>query len=238
MVVEAQTKGACLYCGGSYAARSVGAHLKKCAERSSAVSKANRGRRKPRQLYHVRVHSPDAGHWLHLEVQGNATLADLDHYLRAIWLECCGHLSGFKTKRSFYTQAFEDEEQLEGEESIDVAVDAVFEPGLRMGYEYDFGSTTALVVDVVAQREGRPTTAKPVALMARNGYQPPKCANCGADASWVCVLSDSDGYESNLFVCEAHRAEHEDEADYPPMPLFNSPRTGVCAYDGPAEPPY
>ncbi|MBK6433513.1 hypothetical protein [Candidatus Amarolinea dominans] len=28
---------------------------------------------------------------LHLEMRGKATLKDLDEYLRAIWLECCGH---------------------------------------------------------------------------------------------------------------------------------------------------
>ena len=26
---------------------------------------------------------------------GSATLEELDHYLRTIWLECCGHLSQF-----------------------------------------------------------------------------------------------------------------------------------------------
>ena len=30
-----------------------------------------------------------------LEMRGSATLAKLDDYLRAIWLECCGYLSGF-----------------------------------------------------------------------------------------------------------------------------------------------
>jgi len=28
-------------------------------------------------------------------MRGSATLAKLDDYLRAIWLECCGHLSKF-----------------------------------------------------------------------------------------------------------------------------------------------
>jgi len=28
-------------------------------------------------------------------MRGSATLTKLDDYLRAIWLECCGHLSKF-----------------------------------------------------------------------------------------------------------------------------------------------
>ena len=34
-------------------------------------------------------------YWMHLEVPIYITLADLDGFLRDIWLECCGHLSDF-----------------------------------------------------------------------------------------------------------------------------------------------
>ena len=34
-------------------------------------------------------------YWLHIEIPAKATLEDLDHFLRAVWLECCGHLSSF-----------------------------------------------------------------------------------------------------------------------------------------------
>ena len=33
--------------------------------------------------------------WLDMEVSGVALLQDLDDYLPAIWLECCGHMSAF-----------------------------------------------------------------------------------------------------------------------------------------------
>ena len=33
--------------------------------------------------------------WMHLEIPVEATLRDLDQFLRDIWLECCGHLSAF-----------------------------------------------------------------------------------------------------------------------------------------------
>jgi len=51
-------------------------------------------------LYHLQVQDDWGGDfWLHLEMPGKATLEDLDYYLRAIWLECCGHLSQFSLKR-------------------------------------------------------------------------------------------------------------------------------------------
>lgn len=71
-------------------------HLKACPQRQEAISEANQGSGKEQMLYHLQVQ--DAWWvdlWLHLEMKGSATLADLDHYLRAIWLECCGHLSQF-----------------------------------------------------------------------------------------------------------------------------------------------
>ena len=37
-------------------------------------------------------------------------------------------------------------------------------------------------------------------------------------------------------LCDAHAEEHEHDDML--MALVNSPRTGMCGYDGPAEPPY
>ncbi|MBK6433512.1 hypothetical protein [Candidatus Amarolinea dominans] len=37
-------------------------------------------------------------------------------------------------------------------------------------------------------------------------------------------------------LCDEHAQEHEHEEMV--MALVNSPRTGMCGYDGPAEPPY
>ena len=42
--------------------------------------------------------------------------------------------------------------------------------------------------------------------------------------------------EHALEFCDAHAEEHEHDDML--MALVNSPRTGMCGYDGPAEPPY
>jgi len=47
-------------------------------------------------------------YWIHLEVSALATLADLDSFLRDIWLECCGHPSVFRIGTTDYSSEPED----------------------------------------------------------------------------------------------------------------------------------
>jgi hypothetical protein len=44
--------------------------------------------------------------------------------------------------------------------------------------------------------------------------------------------------EMNGTACEKHAKEHPHENYGEPIPLVNSPRLGMCGYDGPAAPPY
>jgi hypothetical protein len=40
------------------------------------------------------------------------------------------------------------------------------------------------------------------------------------------------------FLCDEHVKNHPHDEYGDPLPLVNSPRLGMCGYDGPAEPPY
>ena len=229
----------CACCGRQFPAADIARHLDDCASRQEAAAKADGGRRKRQKLYHLRV-GAHTGHVLHLEVRGNALLEDLDQYLRHIWLECCGHMSGLLIDGTFYTpEIFAEDAPEEGEETMDVEVARVFKPGMAMRYEYDFGSTTELEIRVVGEREGRATTARPVALLARNDHKPPPCEACDREAALICLQCQYDGDAAQALVCEAHSRRHRKHDDYgAPMPIVNSPRTGVCGYVGPALPPY
>src|SRR5512134_2656090 len=91
-----QTRGPCAYCGQELAKGGMLKHLATCAQRQKALAEADQKRGEKQKLYHLRVQDAWQGDfWLDLEMNGAATLKDLDHYLRAIWLECCGHLSRF-----------------------------------------------------------------------------------------------------------------------------------------------
>ena len=49
-------------------------------------------------------------YWLYIAIDTNATLKDLDQFLRDVWLECCGHEQRRRTDLEFYP--FKKEELL------------------------------------------------------------------------------------------------------------------------------
>ncbi len=231
-----QWKGHCVFCGREMTRGGLARHLRSCNKRADSQAEAERSRRHKQTLYHLQVQDAwDGMFWLHLEMRGNATLKDLDHYLREIWLECCGHLSSFEIGEVLYTQVFDDGMGFLEERPMTVRVDTLFSPGMEIPYEYDFGSTTELVIKVVDQRAGKPLTAHPIFLMARNKCEPPPCVECGKPATQLCAECMYE--EDRRFqFCDEHADEHEHDEML--MPFVNSPRTGVCGYTGPAEPPY
>ena len=236
MTGRVRTSGDCGYCGKEMTTGGLTLHLRSCAARRKVIEQADGGGRSLQDIYHLRVQGRyRREYWLHLEMCGDATLEDLDYYLRTIWLECCGHLSQFKIGGMLYDHPGDFQEF----ESMDVSVDRLFGVGLALFHEYDFGSTTELAIKVLDRRQGQPTTNHPIALMARNVHQPPPCQVCGEPAQLLCLdCHYQGGDELAGFVCEDDTAVHEDHEDYGSMPVVNSPRSGVCGYGGPAEPPW
>jgi hypothetical protein len=91
------SKGKCEFCGETFTGRGLSRHLGACAARKVALLEERWLKSRPQPIYHVVVQDAWSNDfWLHLAVSAKATLADLDHYLRTIWLECCGHLSHFQ----------------------------------------------------------------------------------------------------------------------------------------------
>ena len=142
-----------------------------------------------------------------------------------------------------YTQILPDMfDMLEDEQSMDVRVDRILKTGLEIAYEYDFGSTTAL--DAQCGRTAYRTANNRKYAVDIDGAQQVRAAPlrhvCGKPAQWMCL----DCYYSNDdvergFVCGDDTAAHNEHDEYGGlMGIFNSPRSGVCGYDGPAEPPY
>ena len=91
-----ESRGTCLFCGETIVKRSVLKHLGKCPKRLDSMRQAEASLRPEETLWHLRAQGAEAKeYWLDLEMVGSATLDKLDKYLRAIWLECCGHMSEF-----------------------------------------------------------------------------------------------------------------------------------------------
>lgn len=231
-----QSRGACGFCGREFAKAGLTRHLQTCAKRLEAQATAETTRRQPQGIYHLQVQSAWGGnYWLHLEIRDNATLTDLDHYLREIWLECCGHLSAFKIGAASYASS-PDPWGMSHDRSMAVKVGKIFAPDMALNYEYDFGSTTELTLKVLDVRTGKSLTDHPIFLMARNEFAAPTCMKCDQPAVWLCTQCPYDRSDERGELCDEHAEGHEHEDML--LALVNSPRVGVCGYSGPAEPPY
>lgn len=224
-----QSHGKCQYCGEQTAKSGMTKHLAKCDKRAQAIQSADAGKQPEETIWHLRVQDAYAKEfWLDLEMRGSATLEKLDHYLRAIWLECCGHLSEFTIGGW-------------GGSKIGKArkADELFEPKLVLRHLYDFGTTSETDIFVVDSWQGKFATKHPIQLMARNIQPEMLCNECNKPASWLCMECLIEANEADTwFLCDEHVEDHPHQEYGEPIELVNSPRLGMCGYTGPAEAPY
>ncbi|MGQ4892987.1 MAG: IS1096 element passenger TnpR family protein [Candidatus Njordarchaeia archaeon] len=173
--------------------------------------------------------------WMIIEMRSDATLEDLDWFLRCIWVECCDHLSMFKIENTEYYQ----DRQLEAIasspftfltkiESANIPIGKVLREGTKFTYIYDFGSSTELELKVISTRMG--TLRKKIRLLARNYPPNIKCNDCDSEAKYL-IIKYEDYNEIWEFYCEKCIKKHEDETEMI-YPILNSPRIGKCGYDG------
>ncbi|MPM65603.1 hypothetical protein SDC9_112500 [bioreactor metagenome] len=249
MEQKPKSEGICYFCGKIFAKTGINCHLKthlqkKAIEKTEGTS------------FLVKIESNpqwgSAPYFLSLWIDGEATMNHIDTFLRDIWLECCGHMSAFRNPQ-FQQQVggmwdyFEAMELLEkgkvkqyekmmedmsGEVPKSRKANKVFYKDLKLEYEYDFGSSTELLLTVM---EEYPVKAdKKIVLLSRNEPLEWLCDTCKKEpATQICTAHEWD--EESLF-CDKCGKKHakicEDFRDYSAMPMVNSPRMGVCAYEG------
>ncbi|PSB26877.1 hypothetical protein [Stenomitos frigidus] len=222
-----QSKGKCVYCGKELAKAGMTKHLVTCPQRREAIATAETRKGNSEPIYHLRIQDAYRGEfWLDLEMRGSKALVDLDDYLRAIWLECCGHMSQFSLGGGFAREV-----------GMRRKLTDVFKHGGELTHIYDFGTSSETIVKCVDVREGKPLTTNPIALMARNNMPECLCIECGKPATHLCIECLIEEHREGT-LCDEHTKDHPHDNYGDPMPLVNSPRVGMCGYDGPAEPPY
>ena len=221
-----QTKGKCEFCKRELTAGGLVRHLPACDQRQEAIESARKGREQ--KLYHLYVKNEyDSDFWLHLEMNGTASLNELDDYLREIWLECCGHLSQF----TYGTRPWGTEISMEQN------LEQIAEPDFEMTHVYDFGSSTQTRIKVSDVRRGKPLSEYPIYLMARNNLPKILCEKCNKKATWL-YEDYEDPYGEMIALCDQHINDYRDEYGEGIIEIVNSPRLGVCGYTGPAISPY
>ena len=111
-------------------------------------------------------------------------------------------------------------------------VEDIFQPKIKISHDYDFGSTTTVYLK--ALRHYKLDLKEKLVLLSRNEPLELMCSICEAKpAVNLCSICCCDDY---AFFCEECSAKHAEEcddfADYSSMPVVNSPRMGVCGYEG------
>jgi|Deesub1362B_J571_1020462.scaffolds.fasta_scaffold00281_4 hypothetical protein len=204
-------KGMCYICNKTFSKAGMTKHLKTHLKDDGDT-----------KLFHIMVdglYQPQ--YWLHIEIKANAKLQDLDQFLRDIWLECCLHLSAFEI------DGVEYHSMPEGERGMYFKLGRVLNPRMEFYHIYDFGTSTELRLRVVSERTGK--IDKKVRILARNEPPDIRCG-CGEKAKWICPICLVE-IEENFYFCDECAKEHECGEDML-LPVVNSPRCGVCGYEG------
>jgi hypothetical protein len=216
MAKKPPLNGTCAICRGTVTKKETPKHLQKCLLANKKDEKTAGRKKSPSKLFHLLVEGYGLSgdlYWMHLKALGSATFRDLDLFLRDTWLECCGHMSVFSA----------------GEEEIGMGerLANVLEPGIKLPYEYDFGSTTELLLTVISEFEGTLKKGK-VEILARNVAPQIICNQCEKPATTICTECI---YDDQGWLCDDCARKHGcDEEMF--LPVVNSPRTGVCGYEG------
>ena len=148
---------------------------------------------------------------MELGVRADATLHELDLFLRSVWLECCGHLSHFdvggvvysmmvpKPGDDFHFQPMDEHE--ERWRHMGRAVGTAIKPATWFEHQYDYGTTTELDLRHVNEFEGLAQALSPsqpwhggkIVVLARN-HPLQSCCQCGRPAQWR-IVSEEDEYD-------------------------------------------
>jgi hypothetical protein len=227
--MTAELQGICQFCEEKVPQAETAAHSRDCAKLAEA-----RGAIGGSVAVGFRLRVEDCYnplYWLELEMLSSAKLDRLDHYLRAIWLDCCGHMSEF-TGNGFGSGKIAQNKKLED----------AFQGRSFLVHLYDMGSTSETKITKLGTVTGgtRFPARKPIRLLFRNEPPPYQCQErgCGAPAQIYSPGWQLEGKNAPGLFCPTHAKTDKMAGEYEQVPISNSPRMGMCGYEGPAEPPY
>ncbi|MFN3531243.1 MAG: hypothetical protein ACK41Q_01830 [Candidatus Brocadia sp.] len=228
-----KSNGVCSLCGETFGKRAMTKHLTSCVkEKTNAEMSSLKQKPERSKLFHLVAEGRyQSEYWIHIAAPTQAKLADLDGFLRDIWVECCGHLSLFTIDGVTYSgscDSFEsDFEDDMDDKGTNVSLKNVLVPKMKFYYEYDFGTTTKLALKVVSEYEGF-IKGKDIQLLARNEPPAIMCNSCDKIATQVC---SNCVYKGEGWLCDACASEHACGEEML-LPVVNSPRVGMCGYCG------
>ncbi len=218
--MKIKTQGECQKCREMCSATKATTHLLRCVASSPFLSQSLT------EGFLVRVSGAEQPnlYWMYIAIPKEISLGRLDRFLRDIWLECCGHLSEFTVGNRRYMSHTESGRP---SQSMKNKMDQILSPGITLEYIYDMGSSTELELEVIDQLPACPQ--KEITLLMRNDPPPFSCASCKKPPEIICSMCG----ETTCAGCSEDHSCAVDEGDtYMLLSLVNSPRAGVCGYEG------
>lgn len=211
--MELQSEGHCVFCNEYFSQKEIGRHLA-----THLRLKEKQDKEKQTNLFNHIVVESDV-FFLQLLVRSSCEMEEIDDFLRAIWLECCGHESGFHIKRG-------------PEIEMDEIVGTVLIPKAKIYHDYDYGTTTRSFIKSIKVYDL--DFDDDVVLLSRNEPLKIMCSLC--DKKAATVLCSVCLWNADSFFCTTCAKKHakicDDFDDYASMDVVNSPRMGECGYEG------
>lgn len=226
--------GKCYYCNKDLTERTIKRHIKSCKDIKKVISDEIDLKKDIRNQFIISLKDKydKNTYCIYLSIDENLQLQHLDKFIRDVWVECCGHLSAFNINNIKYNDNSNDLYQM------NVKLKDVLHVGDKFEYQYDFGSTTYIILEVVEKIEVSKNHSQ-IEIIARNNENHYECNKCGEKAQYY-------QYGTGYYLCEkcAEKLDDDEFEKYGIEELygdyFNSPRDGVCGYEGDrnAEVPY
>jgi hypothetical protein len=223
-------KGTCYYCNKEFSKAGILKHMKSCKAMSEAMELDKNSSKANINKFVLEILSKyNKDYWIYISIDANAALKDLDQFLRDIWLECCGHLSMFRIDGKNYESEVDDRSIFgRVKNDMNVKLKDVVAVNYKMQYEYDFGSTTYLEIKVLDKLRCS-NKGKKIEIIGRNNEVQLNCSYCEELAAYY-------DYENESYLCDnCYENHNEDDGMIEEIGYVNSPRAGVCGYQGSEE---
>ncbi|MGL4847543.1 MAG: SEC-C metal-binding domain-containing protein [Clostridium sp.] len=136
--------GKCYFCGKEVTGGTAKRHAKTCKALHEREIKKGKEERKGFIIKITDKYVKD--YYMYIMMDASLRLEELDRFLRDIWCECCGHLSAFRIDEECYNSYAE-----EWEPDLNIRLREVLMVGGKFTYEYDFGTSTDLMGEIVEE---------------------------------------------------------------------------------------
>lgn len=138
-------QGRCYYCNKELTERTIKRHMKNCLEMKKFIEEEMKVAKGVREQFIISIKDKDKPgvYCIYVSMDANLQLQHLDKFIRDIWVECCGHLSTFSIDKEMY------HDNSDGQYEMNFYLKDVLSVNTKFEYQYDFGSTTHLILEVV-----------------------------------------------------------------------------------------